>query len=38
MCADIALLIMLMFLRICVVESELMADERVVLKERGKKE
>jgi len=38
MCADIALLIMLMFVRICVVESELMADERVVLKERGKKE
>jgi len=38
MCADIALLIMLMFVRICVMESELMADERVVLKERGKKE
>jgi len=38
MCADIALLIILMFVRICVVESELMADERVVLKERGKKE
>jgi hypothetical protein len=38
MCADIALLIMLMFVRICVIESELMADERVILKEREKKE
>ncbi len=32
-----ALLIMLMFVRICAAESELMADERVALEGRGKK-